>query len=80
MNFILKIEGVDHKSQIITIDLSNQHFVTTNFDNKEEGIQKYDGKEVYGDYIGKSRIDGFPMFKINTFSLDRDNKISQIIN
>lgn len=80
MNFILKIEGVDHKSQIITIDLSNQHFVTTNFDNKEEGIQKYDGKEVYGDYIGKSRIDGFPMFKINTFSLERDNKISQIIN
>ena len=80
MNFILKIEGVDHKSQIITIDLSNQHFITTNFDNKEEGIQKYDGKEVYGDYIGKSRIDGFPMFKINTFSLDRDNKISQIIN
>ena len=80
MNFILKIEGVDHKSQIITIDLSNQHFITTNFDNKEEGIQKYDGKEVYGDYIGKSRIDGFPMFKINTFSLERDNKISQIIN
>jgi len=36
--------------------------------------------EIYGKYIGKSRIDGFPLFSIDLSSSIRNNKINQIIS
>jgi len=84
MNFILKIEGAKHKSQIIILDSNKMTFIDDLKDfvkNKEsKEYTRYDGREVFAEYIGKSRIDSEPMFKIDTLQLDRDDKISQIIN
>jgi hypothetical protein len=44
-----------------------------------QSSDKYEGKSVYGKYLGLSRIDGFPMFQIDTFQLDREEKISEIL-
>ena len=40
---------------------------------------KYEGKSVCGKYLNPSRIDGLPMFEIDTFQLDREEKISEIL-
>ena len=42
--------------------------------------KKYKGRESYAEYMGNSRIDGFPIFRIDTLALDREDKISQILN
>jgi hypothetical protein len=47
---------------------------------KELIDQKYFGKEYWVKFISKSRIDGSPIFIIDTLNQDREDKISQIIN
>jgi hypothetical protein len=42
-------------------------------------LDKYEGKSVYGKYLGSSRIDELPIFEIDTFQLDREEKISEIL-
>lgn len=80
MNFILKIEGVGHESQLIIINRKKITLINSIDDFIKNSDTRYEGREVFAEYIGKSRIDGFPMFKIDTLSIDRDDKISQIIN
>jgi hypothetical protein len=40
---------------------------------------KYEGKSVWAKYLNLSRIDGFPLFEIDTTQLDREEKISEIL-
>jgi hypothetical protein len=76
--FILKIKGVEEKSQLIKIDVFDLIWDLCNR-KKALLLHKYQGREVYGEYLGLSRIEGLPVFKINTLSIDRDYKISQIL-
>lgn len=83
MNFKLKIEGVEHKSQLIIIN-SKKMTVICDDDFRarleySEFICRYEGTEVFAEYLSKSRIDGYPMFRIDTLQLERDEKISKII-
>ena len=81
----LKIKGLEQKSQIVKIDDNcdlieiGSHF-RNDFRSPREVFEKYKGREVFAEYLSKSRIDGFPMFRIDTLALDRDDKISQILN
>ena len=87
MKFTIKSEKLEHKDQIIELDFSELEVI----DSVEFGVvfnseilatlqNNYEGKSVSGKYLGPSRIDGVPMFQIDTTQLDRDNKISQILN
>ena len=82
MNFVIKVGGVEHQSQLIILNSKKMTLVDTidDFIKKSDLVTRYDGREVFVEYIGKSRIDGEPMFRIDTLQLDRDDKISQIIN
>ena len=82
MKFSIKVEGVEHESQLIIINRKKITLIDSidDFIKNSDLVTRYEGREVFAEYIGKSRIDGFPMFKIDTLSIDRDNKISQIIN
>ncbi len=82
----LKIKGLEQKSQTVKIDDNcdliediGSNFSPNNFSPREL-FEKYKGREVFAEYLSKSRIDGFPMFRIDTLALDRDDKISQILN
>jgi len=79
----LRIEGLDKESQIIKID-DNCVLIDDIFNpfrsNSKELFEKYKGRESYAEYMGNSRIDGFPIFRIDTLALDREDKISQILN
>ena len=79
----LRIEGLDKESQTIKID-DNCVLIDDIFNpfrsNSKELFEKYKGRESYAEYMGNSRIDGFPIFRIDTLSLDREDKISQILN
>lgn len=84
MKFVIKSEKLEHKDQIVDLDFSeikiisdlNFHPYTNKPDND---AYKYEGKSVLGKYIGPSRIDGFPIFEIDTIQLDREEKISQVL-
>ena len=78
MTFLIKVEGVEHESQLIIINCKKMTLIDSIIKNLDLAT-RYEGREVFAEYIGKSRIDGYPMFKIDT-SIDRDNKISQILN
>jgi hypothetical protein len=94
MKFSIKVEGVEHQSQLIIINNKKMTLIDSmdhwNFFNhipqpqefikNSELITRYEGREVFAEYLGKSRVDGQPMFRIDTLQLDRDDKISQIIN
>jgi len=45
----------------------------------DSNAYKYEGKSVWGKYLGPSRIDECPMFQIDTFQLDREKKIEEIL-
>ncbi len=75
----LRIEGLDKESQTIKID-DNCVLIAPFRSNSKELFEKYKGRESYAEYMGNSRIDGFPIFRIDTLSLDREDKISQILN
>jgi hypothetical protein len=82
MKFIVKSERLEHKDQIIELDFSELKVIDTVVFTKDFILQssdKYEGKSVYGKYLGLSRIDGFPMFQIDTTQLDREEKISEIL-
>jgi hypothetical protein len=40
---------------------------------------KYEGISTTANFVGLSRIDGYPMFEINTVTMDRELKIEQIL-
>lgn len=40
---------------------------------------KYEGIATTANFVGLSRIDGYPMFEINTVAMDRELKIEQIL-
>lgn len=81
MKFSVKIPGIEHQSQIITIDRKRLIPVGTisEFLNNSDHFYNYEGREVFAEYIGPSRIDGHPMFIVDTLSLERQDKISKII-
>ena len=83
MKFVIKVEGVRHKSQKLTLDFNKMTFIDDlkDFVKSQESkfYAKYDDREVFAEYIGKSRIDGKPMFKIDTLQLDREDKILEIL-
>jgi len=84
MKFTIKSERLEHKDQIIELDFSELKVIdSVVFDGvniaSEFNSDKYEGKSVYGKYLSPSRIDGLPMFEIDTFQLDREEKISEIL-
>ena len=81
MNFVIKVGGVEHQSQLIILNSKKMTLVDTidDFIKKSDLVTRYDDREVFAEYIGKSRIDGEPMFRIDTLQLDRDDKISEIL-
>lgn len=81
MKFVIKVEGTEHKSQIITLDSKKNLLIDTidDFINNKDLLAVYDGREVFAEYLGKSRIDEEPMFRIDTLQLQREDKISEIL-
>ncbi len=88
MKFAIKSEKLEHKDQIIELDFSEMRIISDlNFDpysNKPDSnaykiIMDYEGKSVWGKYLGPSRIDGFSLFEIDTTGLDRGEKIDEIL-
>lgn len=80
MRFGIKSEKLEHKDQTIDLDFSEMKILDLNFDFKNEIVfDKYNGKSAWAKYLGPSRIDGCPMFQIDTFQLDREEKIEQIL-
>lgn len=81
MKFSVKIPGIEHQSQIITIERKRLIPVgsISEFLNNSDCFYNYEGREVFAKYIGKSRIDGHPIFIIDTTSLEREDKILKII-
>lgn len=70
-----------------TINLSetNYHLITSlenKFDTGELSTKphSFGNIELYARYVGKSRIDGYPLFAIDVQSIVRKNKIDQIIS
>lgn len=81
MKFVLKVEGVEHNSQLITIDTKKNQLIDNidDFIKNKDSLAIYHGREVFAEYLGKSRIDGEPMFRIDTLQLEREDKISEIL-
>ena len=87
-NMILKIKGVEEKSQMITIDddcqiiddISNQ-FRYGKYRSAQQLFKEYKGREVYAEYLHiHYRVDGYPVFKVNIVQLEREDKINKILN
>jgi hypothetical protein len=84
MKFTIKSEKLEHKDQIIKLYFSEIIIISDlNFDpypNKPDiNVYKYEGKSVWSKYLGPSRIDGFPIFEIDTTQLDREEKIDEVL-
>jgi hypothetical protein len=81
MKFTIKSEKLEHKDQIIELYFSDMKFVNdlSFYPISDDSYNRYEGKSVWGEYLGSSRIDGYPIFRIDTTSLDREEKISQIL-
>ena len=79
MKFTIKSERLEHKDQIIELDFSELKVIDSVVFGMVFNSDKYEGKSVCGKYLNPSRIDGFPMFEIDTFQLDREEKISEIL-
>jgi hypothetical protein len=89
MRFTIKSENLEHKDQIIDLNFSKIEIINDlDFPPKiknnlpiyyDENIYKYNLKSIWAEYIGPSRIDGFPLFQIDTIQLDREEKISEIL-
>ena len=82
MKFAIKVEGVEHQSQLIILNSKKMTLVDSidDFIKNSDLVTRYEGREVFAEYLDKSRIDGHPMFKIDTLQIERDDKISQILN
>ena len=68
-------------NQLIILNSKKMTLVDSidDFIKKSDLVTRYDGREVFAEYIGKSRIDGEPMFVVD-IAKNRDDKIPQIIN
>lgn len=80
MKFVIKVEGLEHQSQLIILNSKKMTLVDSidDFIKKSDLVTRYDGREVFAEYIGKSRIDGEPMFVVD-IAKNRDDKISEIL-
>jgi hypothetical protein len=85
MRIIIKYhEKTPQKNQIFVLDLSKNHQICEIEDENltedvYKDLSKYDGCSFFGVFIGYSRIDGFSIFKIDTNQIDRECKISKIL-
>jgi len=79
MKFTIKSERLEHKDQIIELDFSELKVIDSVVFDMVFNSDKYEGKSVCGKYIGSSRIDGFPLFEIDTTQLDREEKIDGVL-
>lgn len=69
----------------LNLSENNYHLITTlesDFSGQEYMYKEKNlgDIELYARYVGKSRIDGLPLFAIDLASSIRKNKIDQIIN
>jgi hypothetical protein len=79
MRIIIKYhEKTPEKNQIFVLDLSKNHQICE-IEDVYKDLSKYDGCSFFGIFIGYSRIDGFSIFKIDTNQIDRECKISKIL-
>jgi hypothetical protein len=79
MRIIIKYhEKTPEKNQIFVLDLSKNHLLCE-IEGVYKDLSKYDGCSFFGIFIGYSRIDGFSIFKIDTNQIDRECKISKIL-
>jgi hypothetical protein len=77
----LPLQLIERKDQTIIVNDYNYELIK-NVNNKElldEKIILY-SKEIFINYIGDSRIDGYPIFKVDTRIEDREEKINKLLN
>lgn len=77
---IVKIlEYIPKKSGMIKID-DNCKIIPEIADGSVVYNREYVKRtEYFGEYLGDSRIDGYPVFKIDLRAEERDRKISEIL-
>jgi len=91
MKILVKKQGLKEEDQFIILDESFTFIDELNhrFDwNKDDDVVKledilisnYFGKKFNAIFISKSRIDNSPIFIIDTKQIDRENKISEILD
>ena len=89
MKITIKKIGLESKDQLIRFDKSFEiiddlnHRYDWSFEDgtvrKELIDNKYLGREYWAKFISRSRIDGSPIFIIDTLQVERDEKISEIL-
>ena len=88
MKFIIKINeilrySIKEEDQFIYLDLNKVQVIDELEDwdgNIIKDVNKYEGKIFYAKFLCKSRIDGLPLFEIDTTQIDRNDKISRILD
>jgi hypothetical protein len=90
MKITIKKIGLEPKDQLICFDKSFEiiddlnHRYDWSFEDgtvrKKLIDNKYLDQKYWAKFISKSRIDGSPIFIIDTINQDREDKISQILN
>jgi hypothetical protein len=76
MIITLKVEdSLDISDRFMTIDLSRMIIIGKIFYK----VNDYNGKNAYFKFSRKSIIDGFPIFEIDTIQIDREEKLSKIL-
>jgi len=82
MKFVIKID-LEEKDQFIHLDFNKVEVIDELEDwngNIIKDINKYEGKIAYATFLCKSRLDNVPLFEIDTTQIDRDDKISIILD
>jgi len=87
MKFVIKVCNTSLKLEDGVIDLleseieliSPTSHYPTNQKPEPFDFERYGGKSIHAKYLSLSRIDGFPIFLIDTTQLDREEKISEIL-
>ena len=89
MTILIKKIGLESKGQLICFDKSFEIIDDLNhrydWSSEDETVRKnlidkkYFGQKYWAKFISRSRIDGSPIFIIDTYSIDRDEKISEIL-
>jgi hypothetical protein len=79
MRIVIKYhEKTSEENQIFVLDLSKNHQICE-MEDVYKDLSKYDGCGFFGIFIGYSRIDGNSIFIIDTNQIDRERKISKIL-
>lgn len=82
MKFVIKID-LEEKDQFIHLYFNKVEVIDELEDwngNIIKDINKYEGKIAYAIFLCKSRLDNVPLFEIDTTQIDRDDKISIILD